>query len=426
MTDDLVLQMTERFDHHDPQLAADGVPQQIYHHMRDHCPVQWTDAHEGFWVASRYEDVERVARDAENFASSSGISIPDPTDALDEADRLQRLESGKGIAGPPVMYDPPAHTAVRRGVEPLFAPGAVRQRQDYIRAVTDEVIDSFIETGECDAITQICAPIPAIVVLNWLGLPEEDWKSWSDAVLAQFSKPGEFGIDMSVVDMEKILATVQERKHNPTGDVISAITQTLVGGEPLNDFEMLAMILQLVFAGLDTTTNATAGTLVELYRHPELRKELAHTAHDARLWDTAIEEFLRYTCPIQGFKRTARSQTQVGDKTVQPGERVFMLWASANFDEREFDRPYEIDIRRAANRHMTFGRGIHRCLGSHLARLEMKVMVQVILQRMPDYTIDESQLRLHPDVGLAYGYESIPMRFTPQAARHAHEIALSL
>jgi cytochrome P450 len=426
MTDDLMLRMADRFDHHDPELAAEGVSQRVYQHMRDQCPVQWTDSYDGFWVATRYRDIERVARDAENFASSAGITIPDPTDALSAEDRQQRFESGKGISGPPVMYDPPAHTAIRRGVEPLFAPGAVRQRQDYIRAVAEEVIDSFIEAGECDAINQICAPIPAIVVLNWLGLPEEDWKSWSDTVLAQFSKPGEFGIDMSSIDVGKILSTIQERKANPAGDVISAITQTTIDGEPLNDLEMLAMIMQLVFAGLDTTTNAAAGMLVELYRHPDLRTELAETGHDDRLWDTAIEEFLRYTCPIQGFKRTARTQTQVGDKTIQPGERVFMLWAAANFDEREFDRPHEINIRRPANRHMTFGRGIHRCLGSHLARLEMKVMAQVVLERMPDYTIDESKLRLHPDVGITYGYESIPLRFTPQAARHAHETALTL
>jgi cytochrome P450 len=168
-----------------------------------------------------------------------------------------------------------------------------------------------------------------------------------------------------------------------------------------------------VFAGLDTTTNATAGTLVELHRRPALRDELARTPHNDRLWNSAIEEFLRYTCPVQGFKRTARNQATVGGKAVQPGERVYVVWASANFDDEEFEHPDEIDIRRVANRHMTFGRGIHRCLGSHLARLEVKVMVQQILARIPDYTIDESCLEVHPDVGIAYGYESVPMRFTP-------------
>lgn len=144
-----------------------------------------------------------------------------------------------------------------------------------------------------------------------------------------------------------------------------------------------------------------------------MREQLAHTAHDDRLWTTAIEEFLRYTCPVQGFKRTAREETQVGDKTIQPGERVFILWASANFDDREFERPDEIDIRRPGNRHMTFGRGIHRCLGSHLARLEVKVMVQQILQRLRDYAIDESRLEILPDVGISYGYEHVPMHFPP-------------
>jgi cytochrome P450 len=126
-----------------------------------------------------------------------------------------------------------------------------------------------------------------------------------------------------------------------------------------------------------------------------------------------VAALLRYSCPIQGFKRTARRAAEIAGRTVEPGQRVYMLWASANFDEEEFERPHEINIRRTTNRHMTFGRGIHRCLGSHLARLEVKVMLQQILRRLPDYTVDESKLELHHDVGIAYGYEAVPIRFTP-------------
>ena len=413
MTDDVALRMMEHFDLHDPAIAKDGVPQRVYSELRDKCPVHKSDAYGGFWVASQYQDVERVIKDPDTFGSSLGIVIPDPTDALTPEDQQKLFESGKGVVGPPVAYDPPAHTPIRRALEPLFAPVPVRQREDYIRSVADQWIDSFIEAGECDAVAQFCAPVPAIVVLDWLGLHDEDWKIWSDIVMEQFSRPGQYGPDISALDLEKILATLHERRDHPADDVLSAITQITIDDEPLNDYEMVTMVAQLVLAGLDTTTNATAGTLVELHRRPEVRAELAGTAHDDRLWATAIEEFLRYTCPIQGFKRTARTEAQVGGKTVHPGERVLMLFASANFDEREFDRPNEVDIRRTTNRHMTFGRGIHRCLGSHLARLEVKVMIQQVLQRIPNYTIDESKLEVHPDVGVAYGYESVPMRFTP-------------
>ena len=417
MTDDIALRMIEHFDLHDPAIAKDGAPQRVYSEMRDKCPVHKSDAYGGFWVASHYQDVERVIKDPDTFASSLGVVIPDPTDALTPEDQKMVFKTGKGVIGPPVSYDPPFHAPIRRAMEPLFGPGVVRQREDYIRSVADHWIDTFIEAGECDAVRQFCAPVPAIVVLDWLGLHDEDWKVWSDIVLEQFSRPGQYGPDMSKLDLEKILATLHDRRDHPKGDVLSAITQITIDDEPLNDYEMVTMVAQLILAGLDTTTNATAGTLVELFRRPEVRAELADTAHDDRLWATAIEEFLRYTCPVQGFKRTARTETQLGGKTVQPGERVLMLFASANFDEREFDRPNEIDIRRATNRHMTFGRGIHRCLGSHLARLEVKVMIQQVLQRIPDYTIDESKLEVHPDVGVAYGYESVPMRFTPG---HAH------
>ena len=412
---DVQARMLERFDHHDPELASDGVPQHVYGEMREKCPFKWSDAYDGFWVASRYSDIEEVIRDPDNFGSSAGILIPDPSDAMSKPEQLERFEMRKGIVGPPVTYDRPVHTPIRRKLEPLFGPVVVRKREDYIRAVTNEWIDSFIADGECELVTQFCAPIPTIVVLDWLGLHDEDWKVWSDAVLSQFSQPGQYGPDLSAIDLMKLLATLNDRRDNPTDDVITAITQITIDDEPLHDLEMMTMLAQMVFAGLDTTTNATASSLVALYRNPELRDELASTPHDDRLWDSAIEELLRYTCPIQGFKRTAREDTSIGGNPVKGGERVLLLWASANFDEREFDRPEQLDLRRPTNRHMTFGRGIHRCLGSHLARLEMKVMIQQILQRLPDYTVDEAKLELHRDISVAYGYDSVPIRFIPAA-----------
>ena len=419
---DIELRMAEQFDHHDAELAKDGVPQQVYRHMRAECPFAWSDAYDGFWVASRYADIEAVARDADNFASSGGILIPDPSDAMSAEQRDERLNMRRGVIGPPVSYDPPVHTSIRRKLEPLFAPAVVRQREDYIRSVTDEWIDTFIADGECEAIRQFCAPVPTVVVLDWLGLHDEDWRVWSDAVLDQFSRPGQYGPDLGAIDLPRLLDLLRHRREYPTDDVITAISQIEIEGQPLDDLEMVAMLAQVVFAGLDTTTNATSATLVELYRHPDIRRELAETPIDDRLWNTAIEEFLRYTCPIQGFKRTARQDATLGGRKVRAGDRVLMLWASANFDDAEFANPFEIDIRRPTNRHMTFGRGLHRCLGSHLARLEMKVMIQQLLRRLPDYTVDESKLELHRDVGIAYGYESVPIRFTP-ASRSGSEIS---
>jgi cytochrome P450 len=413
MLTDVEARMLSRFDHHDPELAKEGVPQSIYGAMREKCPFTWTDAYDGFWVASKYADIEEVIRDPDNFGSSAGILIPDPSNAMSPEEQQERFDMRRGVIGPPVSYDPPVHTPIRRTLEPMFSPAVVRQREDYIREVTDEWIDSFIADGECDIVAQFCAPVPTIVVLNWLGLHDEDWKVWSDAVLNQFSNPGQYGPDMSVVDLPKLLGLIHERREEPTDDVLTAITKIRIDGEPLHDLEMMALVGQLVFAGLDTTTNATASSLVALYRNPEIREELAATPLDDRLWASAVEEFLRYTCPIQGFKRTARRTADIAGNTVEPGQRIYMLWASANFDEDEFERPHEIDIRRTTNRHMTFGRGIHRCLGSHLARLEVKVMLQQILRRLPDYTVDESKLELHHDVGIAYGYEAVPIRFTP-------------
>src|SRR3954451_9673298 len=125
------------------------------------------------------------------------------------------MKIGRGVIGPPVSYDPPVHTQIRRKLEPLFSPAVVRQREDYIRSVADDWIDSFMSDGKCDVVAQFCAPVPTIVVLNWLGLHDEDWKMWSDAVLGQFSRPGQYGPDLSAIDLPKLLSTLQDRRKNP-------------------------------------------------------------------------------------------------------------------------------------------------------------------------------------------------------------------
>jgi len=418
--DDVVNDLVDHFDHHAPGFAQEGVPQRVYAEMREHCPVKWSDAQGGFWVISKYQDIVRVADDAATFSSALGNLVPHAPDALPEEERSALLESGKGSA-PPVFYDPPLHGAYRRALNPLFTPKAVRTREDYIRSVTDERIDAFINLGSCEIVSAFCAPVPAIVVLDWLGLPTEGWKQWSDAVLSQFENPGQTGPDPSKIDLPAVLAEVQDRRANPRNDVLTALSQTEVEGALLNDLELLQIVAVVIFAGLDTTTNAVASSLVELQRHPDLRAELARTPIEDPLWGSAIEELLRYVCPVQGFRRTAREQAQVGDALVKPGERVFMLWASANFDEEIFDDPTQLDFRRNNNRHLSFGRGIHRCSGAHLARLEMMIMLQQLLHRLPDYVIDETALHLHRDVGLVYGFGSVPMRFNAPAVAAFHD-----
>lgn len=413
---DVVNRLVDHFDHHSPEFAQEGVPQQVYAELRERCPVQWSDAQGGFWVtSSKYRDIDRVADDPATFSSALGNCLPHAPDALPDEERAALLESGRGNA-PPVFFDPPLHGAYRRALNPLFTLKAVRVREDYIRSVTDEFIDKFIDTGSCEIVGAFCAPVPAIVVLDWLGLPTEGWKQWSDAVLSQFENPGQSGPDSSMIDLPAVLAEVQDRRQHPRSDVLTALAQTEVDGQLLNDLELLQIVAVIIFAGLDTTTNTVASSLVELARHPDLRAELARTPVDDPLWGSAIEELLRYVCPVQGFRRTAREEAKVGDATVKPGDRVLMLWASGNFDDEIFDDPQRLDLRRNNNRHMSFGRGIHRCLGAHLARLEMTIMCQQLLHRIPDYEIDEAALHLHPDVGLVYGFGSVPMRFHAPAA----------
>jgi cytochrome P450 len=431
-----------RFDHHSSEYAREGVPYKVFEGLREKCPVVRTDVYDGMWVLTRYDDIKRVTEDTETFSSTGGITVPDGTERLgpDEVLELRALVADAAGFSSIVTMDPPEHLKIRRALNPPFSPGAVLARESFIRDVTDRTIDSFIDTGHCDVFGEFCAPVPAIVVLEWLGLPTEEWKKWSDPVLYQFGggmldearasenllSPGQDDLPTQAqslsrktgadaLDMGELMTVLAARRREPREDLFSYLAQTTVDGRPLEDGEIMGTMATLILAGLDTTTNAVATTVVELARRPQLRTELA-ASDDATLWTAAVEESLRFSCPVQGFKRTAVKDADVGGVRIKAGERVFVLWAAANRDPNVFSSPNEFDIHRQNNRHLSFGNGVHRCLGMHLARLEIKVMLQQLLRRIPDFTVGP-ELPLHRDCGLVFGYESVPFQFPVPAER---------
>jgi cytochrome P450 len=204
---------------------------------------------------------------------------------------------------------------------------------------------------------------------------------------------------------------VADRRTNPKNDLITALCQAKLYGEPIPDGWIIDTIRVFLGGGLDTTTSLTANGLYWLDEHPEYRERLRDNPEALNL---ATEEFLRYFAPIQALGRTVKDQPyQLRDYTLKPGDKVMMGWAAANRDPAEFENPDEFVIDRFPNRHTSFGLGAHRCLGAALARAQFQIMVGEILRRMPDYQVDRGQVHRYPSIGLANGYISLPVQFTP-------------
>lgn len=406
--------LVERFDHLSQAFATIDTPNAVYEQLRARCPVAHTDAHGGFYVVSRYENVVAIAKDTDTFSSAGGITMPDGTEGLPSSELVALLEEPRNFASI-VNLDPPAHTPVRQAMTPLFTDKALSQFEPYLHQIADEAIDSFIERGTCNIFDDYCAPIPARMTLRMIGMDDRDWKRWSDVVLHYFGETiGQ--IDASVLDVASIMATIAARRSDPTDDLTSYLVKTKVDGRLLEDGEIAGLINTLLMAGLDTTVNTVASAIVELARRPDLRQQLASADENADIWKTAIEEFLRFTCPVQGFRRTVHQPAEVDGVQMSPGERVLILWASANRDPEAFDNPDEIDLGRKPNRHLSFGFGKHHCLGANLARQEIRIMLQHLLRRIPEFTVGDD-LEAHRNCSVVYGYRAVPFHFTPGGKR---------
>jgi cytochrome P450 len=210
-----------------------------------------------------------------------------------------------------------------------------------------------------------------------------------------------------------MLAVAAERRSEPRSDVLSALASAQLEGRALRDHEIFGIANLILVGGVETTTNAMGCAFVYLSRHPELRRRLIE---QPGLLPGAIEEFLRVFAPVQGLARTAKRDCEIAGQRIRAGERVLLLWASANRDEAEFPAADQVIVDRHPNRHLTFGVGNHRCLGSNLARLEFRIALEQVLRRIPDFRVEEAGLRVQPDVGTTFGYAAIPVRFAPGPA----------
>ncbi|MFZ2173759.1 MAG: cytochrome P450 [Rhodococcus sp. (in: high G+C Gram-positive bacteria)] len=396
--------MTEvQFDHHSEAYARNW--RDINRDLRAKCPVAHTAAHDGFWVVSKYDDIADIARDDDTFSSYQEYADGSKVGATIPVGPLRQV---------PIEMDPPEFFDYRKLLNERFTPAAVKKWEPYLREITTFCIDRVIESGSCDFVKDLTSPVPAIFTLQLLGLPKDDWQKFSDVTHSLVhAVPGTPESDAAMAGMFEIVGQVTtvmaERRAEPTDDLISLIVNAEINGEPLTEERIIQMITLVIFGGVDTTGSLISSVLEWLTRNPE---EHARLRKDPSLLRPATEEFLRYFSPVPGLARTATKQCTVGGQEVQAGERLFMSWSSANYDEAVFDNPDEVDIERSPNRHQSFGLGIHRCLGSNFARAEFRIVMEEVLRRIPEFTIDESAVP-YGSIGVVNGWVSLPAKFAP-------------
>ena len=392
-----------------PDTFADGFPHETFRALRREQPVAWHEGDvyggPGYWIVSRYDDIRFVSKNPGLFASGPGNLIEQRPPA--EVELLRSM----------ITMDPPDHPRYRKLVSSGFTPSATARLEDKTRTRVRAILDAVAHKGECDFVTDVAAELPLQVIADLLGVPQEDRHQlfdWSNKLLG--SEDPEYGNDVTVamaagMEMMQYAHRLSARKQDEPGDdLVTALMTGDVKGEGLGMLEYGSFFLLLAVAGNETTRNLISHGLLLLLDHPEERQRLAD---DPSLLPSAIEEMLRMSAPVMYFRRTATQDTEIGGVAIREGDKVTLWYPSGNRDEDVFADPDRFDIARNPNEHLAFGHGQHFCLGAHLARMEIRVMFEEILRRLPDIELagDVRTLRSH----FINGIKSIPVCFTPEA-----------
>jgi cholest-4-en-3-one 26-monooxygenase len=312
--------------------------------------------------------------------------------------------------------DPPLHTRYRRLVNKGFTPRMVRDLEESIHRSTDAIIDQVIETGEADFVTDLSAELPLQVIAELLGVPQEDRHKmfeWSNRMVGSEDPEYQLEAEMAMTAAMELYAYAADlygkKRINPHADLMSVLTTVEVEGEHLSDLELELFFLLLTVAGNETTRNLMSGGMHAFFQYPEQWQRLRD---DRSLLPTAVDEMLRFVSPVMNFRRTAMCDTELSGTKITAGDKVVFFHASANRDEEIFEDPDTFDIARDPNPHIAFGGGgPHFCLGTNLARMEIRVMFEHLLDRMPDIHRDGETQRLQSR--FINGVKHLPVAFTP-------------
>jgi cytochrome P450 len=372
---------------------------------RERCPVGWTARNGGYWVISGYEEVAAAFRDWEHF--SSARTDPEISSIVLGDSRLPLLT--------PEEIDPPDWYPVRRILSELLAPRAAERLRPRARHWTTHFIDEFIEAGKCEFTHDLSVPVPGAVTLEWLGFPESDWRMISGAFhdVAAYSRgtPEHRNAQMAFGNvMTRIREEVEAREREPRDDAMTSISHHEIDGARIPREVAESMVFMTVGGGVDTTTALIGAALLHLSQFPNHRRRLVD---EPDLLVTATEEFLRYYPPARTHARTVREDFEFAGCAMHKGDRVLLSEFSSGRDEGAFDDAGRFVIDRNPNRHLSFGVGIHRCVGSHLARIEFAEVLTAVLTRLPDFEIDQDSVVEYPNWASIGGWARLPATFSP-------------
>jgi cholest-4-en-3-one 26-monooxygenase len=392
---------------HDPATFADGFPHDTFRALRADDPVSHHDHptwERGYWVIARHADVQRVSRDSTTFANA-------PHPFLD----AEIPEDGDGgMSDLLISQDPPIHTKLRKIINKGFTPRRVAELEDRVRQRVESIVDAVAGRADCDLVTDIALWLPLHVIADLVGVPEDDRAQvfrWTELT---------FGFDEAVTPDERADAATEmfmyadglceQRRIEPRDDLLSVLLTAEVDGETLTQMQIDLFFMLLQNAGSETTRNLlTTGTIV-LLQNPD---QLELLRSDLSLLPTAIEELLRWVSPVMQFTRRATTDTEIAGRSIAAGDRVALVYPSANRDELAFDDPDHLDITRTPNDHVAFGAGgPHFCLGANLARFEARIMFEALLTRFAGLEVTEPAAtlpRVHSN--LIDGYARVPIRW---------------
>jgi cytochrome P450 len=396
------------FDRHAPDYRERF--SDITRELHSGCPVAYTETYGGHWVASGHREVFEIARSA-NLLSN-------------DHDVYGERKGYKGITIPSITtsrggfleMDPPEQRDYRRALDPYLSPAAVARWKPFVVDLTRACIDDRIEGGRIDFVDDLANVVPAVLTLAMMGLPLEDWVIYCEPTHAQVYTPPDSPdmarvMEASMAMSERLREAVVQGRQQSRPGMINALIEAAITGHPANDEDITGALTLLIGGGFDTTTALTAHSLEWLDQNPTERERLR--ADLAGLLDSATEEFLRYYTPAPGDGRTITENCTMAGATFEEGDRLWLSWAMANRDASVFPDPDKLVLDRKMNRHTSFGLGIHRCIGSNVARMTFKTMLAQVLQRMPDYHCLSERTVHYPTVGVINGMQHLPATFSP-------------
>ncbi|MEM7411993.1 MAG: cytochrome P450 [Myxococcota bacterium] len=388
-----------------PDAFADGFPHELFRELRNEGPLHWHEGDylggPGYWVVCRYDAIKEISRQPEVFSSAAGSSIET------NGENFQSM----------ISMDPPDHRRFRSLVASGFTPRQIAAQEPHHREIVKAILDAVVDRGHCDFVVDVAAELPLRVIAELLGVPQSacrDLFDWSNRMIGNQDSEYVVGMEEATKAAQEMYVYVnglaEERLSEPRQDLMSAMLHGEVNGQRLSTMEFDSFFLLLSVAGNETTRNLIAHGLLLLMEHPEALERLRA---DRSLLPGAIEEMLRFKSPVIYMRRTALEDTTLGGQSIRKGDKLLLYYPSANREEEVFEDADRFLIDRPNNHHLAFGVGEHFCIGTHLARLETRVMFEGVLDRMHDLELAGPISYLRSN--LIDGIKHIPLKFTGTA-----------